>query len=179
MLRPKATGLARRGRNPTSTSVSTIAGNKHKGNMELDDLKSKYPGAASFRFGDCASLSALLIKLVRKGKKTATCGALHDFTDDGDELPIAGRCDIVLNWDGTPALVIKTVAVETSRFCDVNEEFALQEGENDSLEDWRSSHRAFFERNGGFDDTMLLVCERFEMVEDLGYRNDESHVGSR
>jgi len=136
--------------------------------MKLDELKRKYPGAASFKFGDSESLCALLIRLVREGKKTATCGALHDFTEDGDELPVVGRCDIALNWDGTPAFVIKTVAVDTMRFCDVNEEFALQEGENNSLDDWRSSHQAFFERNGGFDVKMLLVCERFEMIEDIG-----------
>lgn len=138
--------------------------------MKLEDLKRKYPGAASFKFGDGASLCALLIRLVREGKKTATCGALHDFTDDGDEPPIVGRCDIALNWDGTPALVIKTVAVEIMRFCDVNEDFALLEGENDSLAGWRSSHQAFFERNGGFDDEMLLVCERFEVIEDINTR---------
>ena len=135
--------------------------------MKLGDLKKKYPGAASFKFGDSASLCDLLVGLVREGKKTATCGALHNFTEDGEELPIIGRCDIALNWDGTPAFVIKTIAVETKRFCDVGEEFALQEGEDDSLEGWRSSHQAFFERNGGFDETMLLVCEQFEMVENI------------
>lgn len=135
--------------------------------MTLEELKNKYPGAASFKFGDGASLCALLIRLVREGKKTATCGALHDFSDDGEELPVVGRCDIALNWDGTPALVIKTVSVEIKRFCDVDEEFALLEGENDSLLDWRSSHQAYFERNGGFDNEMLLVCERFEVIEDI------------
>ena len=135
--------------------------------MNLEELKEKYPGAASFRFGDGAALCASLIQLVREGRKTATCGALHDYTDEGDEMPLVGRCDIALNWDGTPELVIKTVSVETKRFCDVNEEFALMEGENDSLAGWRSDHQEFFERNGGFDETMLLVCERFEVVEDV------------
>lgn len=135
--------------------------------MKLDDLKKQYPEAASFKFGDGASLCALLIRLVREGKKTATCGALQDFTDDGEEMPLVGRCDIALNWDGTPELVLRTVAVDIRRFCDVDEEFALLEGENDSLEGWRSSHQEFFERNGGFDEEMLLVCERFEVVEDV------------
>ncbi len=135
--------------------------------MELDDLKKQYPEAASFKFGDGASLCALLIRLVREGKKTATCGALHDFTEGDEEMPVEGRCDIALNWDGTPALVIRTVAVNIKRFCDVDEEFALLEGENDSLAGWRSDHQAYFERNGGFDEEMLLVCERFEVVEDV------------
>jgi len=135
--------------------------------IQMVGLKTRYPHATTFRFGDSASLSASLIALVRTGRKTATCGALHDFTNEGDELPVAGRTDIVLNWDHTPALVVRTVAVEMKRFCDVEEAFALQEGENDSLADWQASHQAFFERNGGFDDEMVLVCERFELVEDL------------
>ena len=77
--------------------------------MKLEDLKKKYPGAASFKFGDGAFLCALLIRLVREGKKTATCGALHDFTQDGDKLPVVGRCDLALNWDGTPALVLRSL----------------------------------------------------------------------
>lgn len=135
--------------------------------MNLEDLKKRYPEAASFRFGDGATLCASLIQLVREGKKTASCGALHDYMDDGDEMPLVGRCDIALNWDGTPELVIKTVSVEIKRFRDVDEELALLEGENDSLAGWRSDHQAFFERNGGFDEEMLLVCERFEVVEDV------------
>ena len=135
-----------------------------------DDWKDRYPDSVPFKFGDSAALCASLTALVREGRKTATCGALRDFTDDDDELPVVGRRDIVLNWDGTPALVIETVAVERKRFRDVGETFALQEGEDDSLEGWRAGHRAYFERNGGFDDEMMLVCERFRLVEDLERR---------
>ena len=140
--------------------------------MTPDELREKYPDAETFRFGDTESLCARLIDLVRRGTKTATCGALRDFQDDGDALPVVGRRDIVLNWDGTPALVIETIDVRQTRFRDVDEAFALMEGENDSLAGWREGHRAFFERNGGFDDEMVLVCERFELVEDLeGWRD--------
>ena len=133
--------------------------------MKLEDLLKKYPDATTFKFGDGASLSASLLRLIREGKKTATCGALHEFTEGHEDMPVEGRCDIALNWDGTPALVIRTVAVDIKRFCDVDEEFALLEGENDSLAGWRSDHQAYFERNGGFDEEMLLVCEQFEVVE--------------
>ena len=83
-------------------------------------------------------------------------------------MPVVGRRDIALDWDGAPALVIETRAVEVRRFCDVGEDFALAEGENDTLEGWRAGHRGFFERNGGFDPQMELVCERFRLIEDLG-----------
>ena len=97
----------------------------------------------------------------------ATCEALRVFESEGEVLPVVGRRDIALNWDGTPALVIETVSVALTRFCDVGEDFALAEGENDTLEGWRSDHRSYFERNGGFDPEMILVCERFKLVEDL------------
>jgi uncharacterized protein YhfF len=54
------------------------------------------------------------------------------------------------------------------RFCDVNESFALAEGENDDLQGWRRGHQRYFERHGDFDNDMMLVCERFKLVRDFG-----------
>lgn len=133
----------------------------------VEAVLGQYPGAETFTFGDNPDLCADLIARVRAGVKTATCGALRDFEIDGEALPIPGRVDIALNWDGTPALALLTLDVQHTRFCDVSEDFALAEGENDDLEGWRRDHRAFFERNGGWNETMMLVCERFEMVEDF------------
>lgn len=118
----------------------------------------------SFTFGDSRELCDRLLSLVRSGKKTATCGALRDFMNDGEELPVAGRRDTALDWDGNPVLVIETVNVEICRFCDVSEDFALAEGEG-NFDDWKAAHITFFERNGGFDPEMELVCERFRLVE--------------
>ena len=136
----------------------------------LEDLQVTYPGAGTFQFGDGPELSARLISLVRQGKKTATCGALRDFEDEPEAMPVVGRCDIATNWDGTPALVIRTLKVEKIRFCDVTQEMALAEGENDDLAGWRADHEAVFTRNGGFDPEMMLVFEHFELVEDLADR---------
>jgi len=137
---------------------------------EFEDLQDTYPGAGTFKFGDNQHLCEELIALVRAGKKTATCGALTMFTDDPDSMPVVGRCDIAANWDGTPAVVIRTVSVEQIRFSDVTEEMALAEGEFDSLEGWQRGHQLYFERNGGFDPDMMLVFEHFELVEDLAGR---------
>ncbi|EEE43764.1 ASCH domain-containing protein [Roseibium alexandrii] len=135
--------------------------------MTLEELKQKYPSAETFKFGDGPELSSFLIGLVRAGKKTATCGALRDFEGGGEAMPKVGRTDIVLNWDGSPALVIETLELTQTRFCDVSADFALAEGENDTLEGWQQDHQNYFERNGGFDPEMVLVCERFKVVEDL------------
>jgi len=137
---------------------------------EIEDLQDTYPGAGTFRFGDGPELCQHLIALVRQGKKRATCAALSDFDGDPDALPVVGRCDIAANWDGTPALVIRTTSVEEIRYCDVTEEMALAEGEDDTLLGWRKAHKAYFKRGGGFDPEMMLVFERFELVEDLAGR---------
>ena len=121
----------------------------------------------TFTFGDAPEICANLIALVRIGRKTATCGALRDYSEGGEAMPVVGRQDVACNWDGTPALLIETVEVTIRRFCDVDAGFALAEGENDRLEEWRADHRAFFERNGGWAMDMELVCERFRLVRDF------------
>ncbi|WP_242500614.1 ASCH domain-containing protein [Tropicimonas sp. IMCC6043] len=131
------------------------------------DLERRYPGAETFTFGDSRALCDELLALVRSGVKTATCGALRDFEAGGEAMPEPGRRDIALDWDGRPALVIETLSVEILRWCDVPEDFALAEGEDDSLDGWRYGHERYFRRNGGFDPEMMLVCERFRLIEDL------------
>ena len=105
--------------------------------MDIARIRQKYPDAQMFTFGDSKSLCDELLALVRAGKKTATCGALTEFEDDPTAMPKVGRTDIAQTW----------------------------EGEDDDLEGWRRGHRSYFERNGGFDPRMKLVCERFEVVE--------------
>ena len=114
---------------------------------DTEDLQDTYPGAGTFKFGDSAELCQRLISLVRQGKKTATCAALADFEGAPEAMPVVGRCDIAANWDGTPALVIRTTKVQEIRYCDVTEEMALAEGENDTLLGWRKDHKAYFRNN--------------------------------
>lgn len=135
---------------------------------DMEDLQVTYPGAGTFTFGDSAKLSARLLERVRSGHKRAMSGALSEFADDPASMPVVGRCDIAANWDGTPALVIRTKAVEQVRFCDVTEELAFAEGE--TLEGWQRGHKAQFERAKIFDPEMMLVFEHFEVVEDLAKR---------
>jgi len=135
--------------------------------MDIAQLKARYPDAETFQFGNSAEMSEWLLGLVRAGKKTATCEPLKSFTEGGEAMPKVGRRDIALAWDGTPALVIETLEIRIRRFRDVDEAFALEEGENDTLAGWQADHQAYFEKEGGFDPNMELVCERFRVVEDL------------
>ena len=132
----------------------------------IDDLRARYPGAETFTFGDSPELCARLLVLVLSGAKTATTGALRDF-QAGEPLPVPGRRDIALHWDGTPACVIETQEVVTCRFDQITEAMALAEGENADLAGWAADHTAFFARNGGFDPAMTVVWERFRLVADL------------
>ena len=123
----------------------------------------------TFKFGDIESDCRWLTQLVRDGRKTATCDRIETFGDGpGQEpLPVVGRRDIALNWDGTPAVEVETLSVTFHRFDEVPVAFALAEGENDSLEGWRRDHRVYFERTGGWSADMMLMCERFRVTRDF------------
>lgn len=135
--------------------------------ISVEEAKARYPKAETFKFGDNRELCSRLLSLVRTGKKRATCGALRDFHDSNELMPVVGRRDIALDWDGKPELVIETTEITIRRFCDVDADFALAEGEDETLEGWRAGHQAFFERNGGWNPDMELVCERFRLVENF------------
>jgi uncharacterized protein YhfF len=132
----------------------------------LQQIIDANPEAETFRFGDSARLCADILALVRAGKKTATCEAMRAYTQEGDALPVVGRRDVALNWDGTPALMLETVEVTTRRFDEMDEEFVAAQGEFRDLAHWREGYRAYFTRNGGFSEDMDLMCERFRVVED-------------
>jgi uncharacterized protein YhfF len=134
--------------------------------------------AVTFSFGDSPVLADELLRLVLAGTKTATCGALRDFAPAGGEaMPVVGRRDVVLDGQGRRAAVIETVEVSLRRFDEVDAQFAFDEGEGDrSQEYWRRAHRAYFERNGGFSPDMMLVCERFRLIERLDRGGKEQPI---
>lgn len=136
--------------------------------MNAEEIKALVASSVTFTFGDSEEMCNDLLRRVRSGQKTATCEALCVFESGAEAMPVAGRQDIALNWDGTPTLILETTEVIQIRFCDVDEGFALAEGENDDLEGWRRDHRRYFERHDRFDDEMLLICERFEVIRDFG-----------
>ena len=122
-----------------------------------------YENAVTFQFGDSPELADELLALVLAGTKTATCGALRDFNEQ-EPVPEAGRRDVVLDGSGRPACVIETLSVLIQCFDQVDEAFALAEGEG-PYEAWRDAHIAYFDRNGGYAPDLVLVCERFRVVE--------------
>ncbi|MGP6085538.1 ASCH domain-containing protein [Antarctobacter jejuensis] len=132
----------------------------------LQQIIDDNPEAETFRYGDSPQLCAQILAQVRSGKKTATVEAKRVFGKGGDVMPVAGRRDVALNWDGTPALMVETVEVTTRRFDEMDEEFVALQGEFRDLAHWRKSYRAYFSRNGGVSEDMEIICERFRVVED-------------
>jgi uncharacterized protein YhfF len=120
-----------------------------------------YRSLRSFAFGDSPALADELLELVLKGTKTATCS-----TEDEPNTSKPGERWIVLDGCGTPRCVIESLEVAYRRYREVDAAFAYEEGEGDrSLAYWRQAHREYFGRQGKFSEDMMLMCERFRLVE--------------
>jgi uncharacterized protein YhfF len=129
-------------------------------------LPAKYESLPRFSFGDSSALADELLALVLSGRKTATC-----TTPDDPNLSRPGEQWVVLDGRGRPACVIETVEITMRRYDEVDAAFAYDEGEDDrSLDAWRRAHRRYFERQGKFGERMMLVCERFRLIEVWGDR---------
>ena len=106
-------------------------------------------------------LADKLLDLVIRGVKTATCS-----TEDEPNTSTPGERWIVLDGRGEPRCVIESTEIGYRRFSEVDAAFAFEEGEGDrSLDHWRAAHRAYFGRQGKFSEDMMLMCERFRLVE--------------
>jgi uncharacterized protein YhfF len=134
----------------------------------VNDVPEKYKHLPRWAFGDSPALADELLALVLAGKKTATCGALWQYEAEGMPVPKPGERSIVLDGTKRPRCVIETSEVDIKRFDAVDAQFAHDEGEGDrSYAYWRSAHEDYFRRQGPFSSDMLVVCERFSLVETL------------
>lgn len=120
-----------------------------------------YRQLRTFAFGDSPELADELLALVVQGIKTATCS-----TEDEPNTSTPSERWVVLDGRGEPRCVIETVEVTYRRFNEVDAAFAYEEGEGDrSLAYWRNAHREYFGRLGRFSEDMMLMCERFRLIE--------------
>jgi uncharacterized protein YhfF len=133
--------------------------------LTLADVLARYPGAQSFAFGDSAALNTEILALVRAGRKTVTCDALAAFEARGETLPQPGRIDIANDWSGTPVLALRTVTVQHMPFDEMTAELVSDQGEFRDLAEWRRGYEAYLTRSGLFAQDVLMLVERFEVVE--------------
>ncbi|MBN8210513.1 ASCH domain-containing protein [Bacillus sp. NTK071] len=130
--------------------------------------REKPQSVTAWQFGDDADQ---LANLVMRGIKTATCSAHIFYEFDEEPLPTTNDYSIILNSQNEPVAIIKTVEVSIVPMNEVSEEFAAAEGEGDlSYEYWWNVHEAFFtaelkEVEREFSEDMLVVCERFELID--------------
>jgi uncharacterized protein YhfF len=111
-----------------------------------------------------------LAKLVMDGVKTATCSGHVFYEIEREPLPKVDDYSIVLNSSDEPVCIIRTTEVTICPLNKVSEVFAYDEGEGDrSYDYWKSVHVQFFRKalievDLEFSEDMLLVCERFELI---------------
>lgn len=111
-----------------------------------------------------------LADLVRRGIKTSTTSAYSLYELDNEPLPQTEDLSIVLNSKEQPICVIQTTEIYATKFKNVTETHAYNEGEGDrSLAYWREAHLAFFneefkEHNLTFSEEEIVLCEEFECL---------------
>ena len=129
----------------------------------MNSVPDRYQALRSFAFGDAPEMADELLDLVLRGIKTATCS-----TQDEPKTSVPGERWIVLDGQGAPRCVIESTEVTYRPNSEVDAKFTFEEGEGDrSLKYWREAHRDYFSRQGRFSEDMVLMCERFRLVEIL------------
>ena len=119
-----------------------------------------------FAFGDSPEMADELLALVLSGKKTATVSVVLE----SDQKPNVGDLSLVLDGRGNPACVIKTVHLETVKFCDLTWDMVKLEGEDETFEQWKAGNIRYWTRDAArrgytFNDQTPITFECFEVVE--------------
>nr|WP_246283804.1 ASCH domain-containing protein [Nocardioides perillae] len=107
--------------------------------------------------------------MVLEGRKRATAGLVAEYAREGEPVEHVGERLALLDSDGHHVGTVRVERVDVVRFDEVPDDFALAEGEGDrSGDDFRASHRAFWEGDGEVvaDDTGVVLV-RFALEPDL------------
>lgn len=130
----------------------------------IENAKNNY--FECFSFGDSPEMADELLSLVLAGKKTATVSIILE----NEQEPKIGDLSLVLDGQGNPACVIKTVYLETVRFCDLTWDMVKLEGEDENFEQWKSGNIRYWTRDAArrgytFNDQTPTTFECFEVIE--------------
>lgn len=126
--------------------------------------------ADAFGFGDTPELRQELLELILEGKKRASTNLLIESKIMGYPSSKLGQYNVILDGEGRPAAVIKTVSLRKARFKDVDEEHAYWEGEGDrTVETYLKEHIKYYTRIGktlGFEfhEDLEVEFESFVLV---------------
>ena len=119
----------------------------------------------AYRFGDTPDE---LAQLVVDGVKTATCNALRLYELNNRALPQCGDYNIILNKAYEPVCVIQITSVDIKKYDEIDEVFAIAEGDG-SYGNWDDIHVRFFTEqlglfNESFHRQIELVCQTFRVI---------------
>jgi uncharacterized protein YhfF len=125
-------------------------------------------GLRSIEFGSPGRLRSELTALVLARKKRATASLLSEYEDEGEAVEHVGERLAVLDNDARHVATIEITRVETLRFDQVPDGFALAEGEGDlNAADFRAGHLRYWSREGkSVSDSTPVVTIYFDLVED-------------
>ena len=125
-------------------------------------------GLRSIEFGSPGRLRSELTALVLARKKRATASLLSEYEDEGEAIEHVGERLAVLDNDARHVATIEVTRVETLRFDQVPDAFALAEGEGDlNAADFRASHLRYWSRAGeSVSDSTQVVTLYFNLVDD-------------
>ncbi len=105
-------------------------------------------------------------QLVLQGIKTATTSLKAQYEKDGEPLPKVGDQSIILDSKNRQLCQIEITDVTVMPFSQVDEDFAIAEGEGDlSLSYWREAHINFFSQYCDFHEEMEVVLEKFKVIK--------------
>ena len=136
---------------------------------ENDSLYFETGNLTKWHFEITEEAANYLLKLVIEGKKRATSSSLKAYEIEGDCIPQVGELSLVTYFDGTPGALIQTTNVRLIPYSDITFDIAKLEGEDETIESWRSNHDHFFTEEGKmlgyeWDMNSIVIFEEFEVV---------------
>ena len=129
-------------------------------------------------FAEPGPLRDELTAAALSGAKTTTASLRAEFEIEGEELPVAGRREILVDSADRPVALVETITCRVTRLADVDDEHAIDEGEGyANAAEFRREHERYW--NGYIDtirtklgdptfalgDDTPVVLERFRILE--------------
>jgi len=116
-----------------------------------------------------------LVAAILRGEKTSTTGLVAEYEKYGEELPVVGERELMIDSAGEGVAVLETTEVRVIPLSEVDLRHALDEGEGfTSVAEWRADHTDYWQSaemraamedpEFTVDDTTLVVATRFVIV---------------
>ena len=132
-------------------------------NDVADDFSVRWIGA------DDASTAAILDH-IRRGDKTGSVTLPQVVSYNGQEQSRVGDSIVLIDFDGTPAILVRITYVEVVTFGDIGERHTALDGPNvRAIDIWKPLHESYFNmllspQGLVCEPTTPIACETFELL---------------